>query len=56
MPFVLLSLTAHHSGEDNGMFAELLRARPDLESVVANLVQDHQMIAAILSSVRALIG
>ena len=31
-------------------------ARPDLESVITNLVQDHQMIAAILNSVRALSG
>ncbi len=47
-------LTAHHIGEDRGMFNELLRARPDLESVIANLVHDHQMIAAILNSVHAL--
>jgi hypothetical protein len=48
------ALTAHHAGEDTGMFAELLRVRPDLEPVVGNLVQDHQMIAGILVSVRRL--
>lgn len=41
-------LTTHQVGEDDGMFAELLRARPDLEPVITNLVQDHQMIAAII--------
>jgi hypothetical protein len=48
------ALTAHHEGEDAGMFAELLSARPDLEPAVGNLVQDHRMIAAILTSVRDL--
>lgn len=33
------------------MFAELLRRRPDLSPVVANLVEDHEMIASILSRV-----
>ncbi len=33
------------------MFAELLRERPDLAGTVANLVQDHEMIASILSRV-----
>lgn len=48
------ALTTHHGGEDDGLFGELLRARPDLEAVIANLVQDHRMIAAVLSSARAL--
>lgn len=33
------------------MFAELLRARPDLAATVSKLVQDHEMIASILSRV-----
>ncbi|GAA2641101.1 hypothetical protein GCM10010399_88580 [Dactylosporangium fulvum] len=45
------ALTAHHEGEDAGMFAELLRHRPDLTKTVSNLVEDHGMIAAILSRV-----
>jgi hypothetical protein len=45
------ALTSHHRGEDTGMFAELLRERPDLAGTVANLVQDHEMIASILSRV-----
>jgi hypothetical protein len=36
------------------MFAELLRYRPDLARTVANLVQDHEMIASILSRVAEL--
>jgi len=43
-----VALTSHHQGEDIGMFAELLRERPDLAGTVANLVQDHEMIASIL--------
>ena len=36
------------------MFSELLRERPDLVGIVANLVQDHEMIASILSRVAKL--
>ncbi|MBO3749219.1 hemerythrin domain-containing protein [Streptosporangiaceae bacterium NEAU-GS5] len=50
------ALTAHHQGEDAGMFAELLRVRPDLEKAVANLVDDHRMISSILSRVAELAG
>ncbi len=49
------ALTTHHVGEDDGMFVDLLRARPDLEPTIANLVQDHRMIATILTSVRDLV-
>lgn len=48
------ALTAHHRGEDDGMFTQLLRTRPDLATTVANLVEDHQMIAPILSRVAEL--
>jgi hypothetical protein len=46
------ALSAHHQGEDAGLFAELLRVRPDLGNVVRKLAEDHQMIAAILAAVR----
>lgn len=36
------------------MFSALLRERPDLAATVANLVEDHGMIASILSRVRVL--
>lgn len=48
------ALAAHHDGEDTGMFAELLRARPDLRPVVSKLAEDHRLIAGILASVRDL--
>ncbi|BCJ76484.1 hypothetical protein CS0771_60280 [Catellatospora sp. IY07-71] len=48
------ALTTHHTGEDEGLFAELLRARPDLAKTVANLVQDHEMIGTILLRVTQL--
>ena len=48
------ALTSHHRGEDMGMFAELLRERPDLAGTVAKLVQDHEMIGSILSRVAEL--
>jgi hypothetical protein len=50
------ALTAHHHGEDTGLFAELLRIRPGLRDVVRKLTGDHQMIAGILASVRDLAG
>lgn len=48
------ALTAHHAGEDDGMFRDLLAARPDLAPTIRNLVDDHTAIAAILGRVRAL--
>ena len=50
------ALTAHHQGEDTGMFTELLRVRPDLADTVGKLVQDHDMITWILSRVAELAG
>ncbi|MGW5061216.1 hemerythrin domain-containing protein [Streptomyces sp. NPDC004096] len=48
------ALTTHHHGEDDGMFSQLLLARPDLAATVANLAEDHGMIAAILAQVSEL--
>jgi hypothetical protein len=48
------AVTAHHQGEDAGMFTDLLRERPDLEATVAKLVEDHGMIEWILSRVAEL--
>jgi hypothetical protein len=50
------ALTSHHQGEDSGMFADLLRERPDLAATVFKLVEDHEMIASILSRVAELTG
>lgn len=48
------ALTAHHVGEDDGMFRGLLDARPDLALTIGNLIDDHAAIAAMLLQVRAL--
>jgi Hemerythrin HHE cation binding domain len=48
------ALTSHHEGEDSGIFAELLRERPDLAGTVSKLVEDHHLIAWILSRVTEL--
>jgi hypothetical protein len=48
------ALTAHHRGEDTGLFAQLLRERPDLAGTVSKLVEDHDAIASILSRVAEL--
>ena len=43
------TLTAHHEGEDGGLFTQLLADRPDLAGTVSKLVADHTMMASILS-------
>lgn len=48
------ALTTHHLGEDEELFAALVGERPDLAGTIAKLVEDHAMIAAILSRVREL--
>ena len=48
------ALTAHHQGEDAGLFDEVLRVRPDLAAAMRKLAEDHQMIAGILTAVRDL--
>ncbi|MEV4132893.1 hemerythrin domain-containing protein [Dactylosporangium sp. NPDC049742] len=49
------AVAAHHQGEDAGMFADLLRERPDLTGTVAKLVEDHEMIAWILTRITDLL-
>ena len=48
------ALASHHEGEDEGLFAQLLRERPDMAATVAKLVEDHGLISAILARVREL--
>ncbi|MFJ6621996.1 hemerythrin domain-containing protein [Kitasatospora sp. NPDC091335] len=48
------ALTNHHQGEDTGLFAQLLRERPDLAPTIAKLVEDHGFITHILTRVRDL--
>ena len=49
------ALATHHRGEDDGMFTQLLDARPDLAPAIGNLIDDHAAIAAILHQIRALV-
>lgn len=48
------ALTNHHQGEDTGLFAQLLRERPDLAPTIGKLVEDHGFITHILTRVRHL--
>ncbi|MFG2908500.1 hemerythrin domain-containing protein [Kitasatospora sp. NPDC048286] len=48
------ALTHHHQGEDTGLFAQLLRERPDLAPTIGKLVEDHGFITHILTRVRDL--
>ncbi|MFG2914847.1 hemerythrin domain-containing protein [Kitasatospora sp. NPDC048298] len=48
------ALTHHHQGEDTGLFAQLLRERPDLAPTIGKLVEDHGFITHILIRVRDL--
>ncbi|MER7701755.1 hemerythrin domain-containing protein [Kitasatospora sp. NPDC097605] len=48
------ALTTHHRGEDDGLFAQLVRERPALAPTIAKLVEDHGLISSILSRVREL--
>lgn len=48
------ALATHHAGEDNGMFTDVIDARPDLAPAIAKLIDDHAAIAMILLQVRVL--
>ncbi|GAA2879677.1 hypothetical protein Acy02nite_26190 [Actinoplanes cyaneus] len=48
------ALTTHHQGEDTGLFAALLRERPDLEPTIDKLVEDHGLITGILHRIAEL--
>ncbi|MFC5664303.1 hemerythrin domain-containing protein [Kitasatospora misakiensis] len=43
------ALETHHRGEDDGLFAQLVRERPELAGTVAKLVEDHSLISSILT-------
>jgi hypothetical protein len=50
------SLTTHHRGEEVGLFAELIRQRPDLEPTVAKLIEDHHLISGLIERVSAVLA
>jgi hemerythrin-like domain-containing protein len=43
------ALSGHHVSEDTALFRELSARHPRLRSTVSKLVQDHEMIAALLT-------
>lgn len=43
------ALSGHHVSEDAALFPELSARHPELRSTIATLVQDHEMIAALLT-------
>lgn len=46
------ALDAHHRSEDGALFPELRSERPELAPVIEKLMQDHAMLAHLLSSFR----
>jgi hypothetical protein len=46
------ALDGHHRSEDGALFPRVLAARPDLEPVVRQLVQDHHMIEHLIGELR----
>ena len=46
------ALDAHHRSEDAGLFPELRAEHPDLGPVIDKLMQDHSMLAHLLSALR----
>jgi hemerythrin-like domain-containing protein len=43
------ALSGHHISEDTTLFPELSARHPRLRSTIAKLVQDHEMIASLLT-------
>jgi len=43
------ALSGHHVSEDTALFRELSARHPGLRSTIAKLMQDHEMIAALLT-------
>ena len=50
------AVTRHHTGEDTQVFPVLAARHPELRAFLAELEHDHEMIAAALTRVRALVG
>ena len=50
------AVRTHHTSEDNQVFPALSAAAPELAPVIGKLIEDHQLVAAILRQVRELLG
>ncbi|WP_199422459.1 hemerythrin domain-containing protein [Actinotalea solisilvae] len=46
------ALSGHHRSEDGALFPRVVRAHPELASVLAQLVQDHAMIEHLIGELR----
>ena len=46
----------HHTGEDGQLFPALLAAHPELAPVIAQLAEDHTLVAGILARIRDLLA
>jgi hemerythrin-like domain-containing protein len=43
------TLTTHHTAEDGALFPRVLGRRPDLTAVVAKLIEDHALLASLIT-------
>ncbi len=50
------AVTRHHTGEDTQVFPLLAGRHPELRAFLAELERDHQVIAGLLTAVRAAAG
>lgn len=50
------ALTAHHTGEDAGAFPVLAETFPELQPIIAKLVEDHVLVSGILRRLTELLG
>ncbi|MET0784831.1 MAG: hemerythrin domain-containing protein [Leifsonia flava] len=46
-----VALDGHHVSEDTALFPEIARQHPELQPVIAKLMQDHSMIAHLIRGV-----
>ncbi|MFR9778210.1 hemerythrin domain-containing protein [Micromonospora sp. MS34] len=50
------ALDRHHTGEDGGAFRVLADQAPELRPVLAELREDHEVVASILTRIEALLA
>jgi hypothetical protein len=50
------ALTRHHTGEDGGAFRVLAEQAPELRPVLAELAEDHRVVATLLRRVEDLVA
>ncbi|MCZ7436955.1 hemerythrin domain-containing protein [Micromonospora sp. WMMC241] len=50
------ALTAHHEGEDRGLFPAIAAEHPELRDTLSRLRQDHSMIGHLLGALSAAVA